>query len=80
MKLSVFFAILVLSTVTAYADSSADQAKVEAALKADGYTQWKSLVLDGSTWEVDDAIDGAGKQFDLRIDAASLKITSSIAE
>lgn len=80
MKLSVFFAILGLSTLVAHADSSADRAKVEAALKADGYTQWKSIVLDKGTWEVDDAINTDGKQFDLRIDAATLKITSSIAE
>lgn len=80
MKLSVFFAILGLSMGAALADSSADQPKVESFLKAQGYTTWKSLVLDKGTWEVDDAINTAGKQFDLRIDAATLKITSSIAE
>lgn len=80
MKLSVFFAILGLSTVAAYADMSADQAKVEATLKANGYTQWRSIVLDKGTWEVDDAINTAGKQFDLRIDAATQKITTIIPE
>jgi hypothetical protein len=80
MKFSVFFAALALTFGVAYADASADQAKVEAALKADGFTQWKSIVLDNKTWEVDDAINSAGKQFDLRVDADTLKITSRIAE
>jgi hypothetical protein len=80
MKFSVFFAALALTFGVAYADASADQAKVEAALKADGFTRWKSIILDNKTWEVDDAINGAGKQFDLRVDADTLKITSQIAE
>jgi len=49
-------------------------------LKAQGYTQWRSIVLDNGTWEVDDAINAAGKQFDLRIDASTLKVTNSIPE
>jgi hypothetical protein len=53
---------------------------VEEALKAQGYTKWKSIVLDNGTWEVDDAINTTGKQFDLRIDANTLKITNSIPE
>jgi len=80
MKVAAFLAILGLSTVVAYADASTDQSKVESFLRAQGYTHWKSIVLDKGTWEVDDAINSAGKQFDLRIDAASLKITSAIAE
>jgi hypothetical protein len=53
---------------------------VEEALKAQGYTHWKTIILDNGTWEVDDAINTAGKQFDLRINANSLKITSTIPE
>jgi Peptidase propeptide and YPEB domain len=79
MKLGLSLVILGLTTVAAYA-ATADQAKVEEALKAQGYTKWKSIVLDNGTWEVDDAINTAGKQFDLRIDANSLKITSTIPE
>ena len=80
MRLGLSLAILGLTTVAAYAVTSSDQAKVEAALKAQGYAQWKSIVLDNGTWEVDDAINAAGKQFDLRIDATTLKITNSIPE
>jgi hypothetical protein len=80
MRVGLSLAILGLTTVAAYAATSADQSKVEAALKAQGYTQWKTIVLDNGTWEVDDAINTAGKQFDLRIDANTLKITNSIPE
>ena len=80
MKYSPFLAILALWGTTTLADASADKSKVEAALKAQGFTHWKSLVLDNGTWEVDDAITGAAKQFDLRVDARTLKITSKIAE
>ena len=77
MRLGLPLAILGFSTVVAYA--ATDQTKVEEALKAQGYTTWKTIVLDNGTWEVDDAMKG-GKQFDLRVDAKTLKVTSSIAE
>ena len=79
MRIAFSLAILGLTTVAAYA-ATADQAKVEEALKAEGYAHWKSIVLDNGTWEVDDAINAAGKQFDLRIDANTLKVTNSIPE
>jgi hypothetical protein len=79
MRFGLSLAILGLTTVAAYA-ATADQAKAEAALKDQGYAHWKTIFLDNGTWEVDDAINNAGKQFDLRIDANSLKITSTIAE
>jgi len=45
-----------------------------------GYAHWKCLVLDKGTWGVDDAINPVENQFDLRIDDASERITSQIAE
>jgi hypothetical protein len=79
MRLELSLVTLGLTTVAVYA-ATADQAKVEAALKDQGYTHWKAIVLDNGTWEVDDAINAAGKQFDLRVDANTLKITNSIPE
>jgi hypothetical protein len=79
MRLALSLATLGLTTVAVYA-ATADQGKVEAALKAQCYTHWKSIVLDNGTWEVDDAINTAGKQFDLRVDTNTLKITNSIPE
>ncbi len=80
MKYAISIAVLVLSSALAFADTAPGQDKVEATLKAQGYKSWKSIVLDNGVWEVDDAINSAGKQFDLRIDAKTLKTVSSVAE
>ena len=78
MRYTPFTLAFALSMGVAYA--AAGQADAEAALKARGYTTWKSIVLDNGTWEVDDAINAEGKQFDLRIDAKTLKTTQTIPE
>ena len=78
MRYTPFIFAFALFMGVAYA--AAGQADVEAALKAQGYTTWKSIVLDNGTWEVDDAINAEGKQFDLRIDAKTLKTTQTIPE
>ena len=78
MRYTPFTLAFALSMGVAYA--AAGQADAEAALKAQGYTTWKSIVLDNGTWEVDDAINAEGKQFDLRIDAKTLKTTQTIPE
>ena len=78
MRCTPFILAFVLSMGVAYA--AAGQADAEAALKAQGYTTWKSIVLDNGTWEVDDAINAEGKQFDLRMDAKTLKTTQTIPE
>jgi hypothetical protein len=81
MRCGAFIIALALSAGVAYAEQSAPgQDKMEAALRAQGFAHWKSIVLDKGTWRVDDAINAAGKQFDLRVDAATLKITSQTEE
>ena len=72
--------VLAFALATGVAYAATGQADVEAALKSQGYTKWKSIVLDNGTWEVDDAINAQGKQFDLRIDAKTLKTTETIPE
>ncbi|MCJ2041506.1 PepSY domain-containing protein [Methylobacterium sp. J-059] len=56
------------------------QAKVEAMLKQEGFTQWKEIELDDGMIEVDDAVDGFGKQFDLKLDPKTLAIVKRKAE
>lgn len=81
MKYALALGIFVLSSTLALAEQPAPgQDKLEAALKQQGYTTWKNIALDKGIWEVDDAINTAGKQFDLRIDAATLKTVSSVEE
>ena len=50
------------------------QAKVEAMLRQEGFTQWKEIELDDGMIEVDDAIDSAGKKVDLKLDPNTLAI------
>lgn len=67
----------------AYADETPTKeqtAKVEATLKAEGFAKWERIELDKGHFEVDDAVDASGKQYDLRIDAQTMKITSKIAD
>lgn len=56
------------------------QAKVEAMLKQEGFTQWKEIELDDGMIEVDDAVDASGKQFDLKLDPKTLAIVKRKAE
>jgi hypothetical protein len=67
MKRALFVAGLALLAVPAFADTSADQSKVEVAPKAQGYTLWKSIVLDKGTWEVDDRGSGSISESTLRL-------------
>ena len=56
------------------------QAKVEAMLKQEGFTKWKEIELDDGMIEVDDAVDGSGKQFDLKLDPKTMAIVKRKAE
>lgn len=56
------------------------QAKVEAMLRQEGFTKWDEIELDDGMIEVDDAIDAAGKKFDLKLDPQSLAIVKRKAE
>jgi len=71
-----------LSTVamTAVADdrkpTPEERAKIEAALKAEGFTSWGEIELDDDkVWEVDDAKHSDGKEYDLELDPETLAIT-----
>jgi len=64
----------------AFADDRAptpdERARIEAALKAEGFTSWGEIELDdGKVWEVDDAIHSDGREYDLELDLTTLTIT-----
>ncbi|SMH41453.1 PepSY domain-containing protein [Mesorhizobium australicum] len=53
-----------------------ERVRIEAALRGEGYTSWGSIELDDNrVWEVDDAIDDEGKEWDLELDTQSLAIS-----
>jgi hypothetical protein len=56
--------------VPAFADddrppTAEERTKVEAALKAEGFTGWKEIEFDDNRWEIDDAIHSDGKVYDV---------------
>lgn len=79
MKSIILAAPLALFATVAFAQDRAptaeERTRIEAALKADGYTSWGSIELDDNrVWEVDDALDAQGKEWDLDLDMNSLAI------
>ena len=80
MKWRLGFVVFALSTAAALAATAPDKAKVEAALKAQGFTSWKSIELDEGIWDVEDAVDSTGKKFDLKLDPKTLKIVKKEEE
>lgn len=56
------------------------KAKIEAMLRQEGFTKWSEIEMDDGMIEVDDAVDAAGKKFDLKLDPTSLAIVKRKAE
>lgn len=53
-----------------------ERTRIEAALRADGYTSWGSIELDDNrVWEVDDAIDVENREWDLELEMETLTVT-----
>lgn len=42
-----------------------ERTKIEAALKAEGFTAWKEIEFDDNRWEIDDATHSDGKVYDV---------------
>jgi hypothetical protein len=65
--------VAVLSPVPALADRAptADElARLEEVLHAAGYRSWEEIEWDDDGhWEVDDAVDADGREWDLKLDA-----------
>lgn len=68
-------AVLVPSPTMADREPNAEErARIEAAVRAAGYQRWEEIELDDGVWEVDDAIDAAGNEWDLKLDPTSMAI------
>lgn len=76
-------ALALAMTGTALADRAPtpdELTKIEAVLKKEGFTKWKRIEVEDDEVEVDNAIDAAGKQFDLELDPKTFAITKREAE
>jgi hypothetical protein len=71
---------LLLAAGSAFAEdrppTADERVRVEAALRADGYTAWGEIQLDdGRAWKVDDAVDAEGREWNLDLEVGSLVIS-----
>ena len=55
--------------------TAAEKQAIESFLRAQGYTSWEEIELDDGVWEVDDAVAGDGKKYDLTLSVTPLAIT-----
>ncbi|MDO9707308.1 PepSY domain-containing protein [Paracraurococcus lichenis] len=53
-----------------------DRARVEAALRRLGYVRWDEIEMEDGAWEVDDARDAEGREWDLKLRADTLEVIS----
>jgi hypothetical protein len=71
-------ALLLLAAGPAHADdrppSPAERAAIEQALRGHGFVRWDDIELDDELWEVDDAVGTDGRDFDVKLDPATLAI------
>lgn len=82
MKFATAVPFAFLAALTAIPASAADRlptseerAKIEAALKTEGFASWGDIELDDNrAWEVDDARHADGNQYDLDLHPQSLAI------
>jgi hypothetical protein len=48
-----------------------ERAQIEEVLRGEGFVRWDEIEWDDDGyWEVDDAIDGEGREWDLKLDAS----------
>ena len=65
------------SATPAYADRDAtpeERARIMEVLRAAGYESAEEIELDDGVWEVDDAVHGDGREYDLELDPENLEI------
>jgi hypothetical protein len=78
---AVIGAMLTASPVRADREPNAEErARIEAALRAAGFQRWEEIELDDGLWEVDDAIDAAGEEWDLKLDPTSMAIVKRVED
>lgn len=68
-------AVLVASPAKADREPTPEErTRIETVLRAAGFQRWEEIELDDGLWEVDDAIDAADKEWDLKLDPTSMAI------
>ena len=60
------------------APTKEERTRIEAALKAEGFTSWGKIELDNdAVWDVDDAKHSDGREYDVELDPKTYSVTST---
>lgn len=51
-----------------------ERARVEAALRSQGFQRWEEIEFDRGQWEVDDAVGPDGRAYELKLDPNTMTI------
>jgi len=61
--------IMLSSPAAAESPSPEQRSQIEAALRAEGFTRWGEIEREDGGWEVDDAIAGDGRKYELKLNS-----------
>lgn len=53
-----------------------ERSKITSVLEGEGFSTWSSIELDDGRWEVDNAIGGDGKKYDLKLNRETFAVMS----
>lgn len=67
-------ALLPTATLADRAPTAEERQKIEATLKTEGFVSWEEIEFDDGRFEVDDARDKDGVEYDLKLDPKTFKI------
>ncbi|ABS63833.1 conserved hypothetical protein [Parvibaculum lavamentivorans DS-1] len=59
------------------APTAEERERIEEVLRGAGYVSWEEIEFDDNRWEVDDARDEKGREFDVKLDPESYEIVST---
>jgi hypothetical protein len=80
---TLFVSTLGLAATPALADrppSQAERTAIEKVLRAQGYVSWEEIEFDDGRWEVDDARTRNGREYDLKLDPATLHVVKRVLD
>lgn len=66
--------VLVSRASAGRAPTAEERPRVEAALRRLGYVSWDEIEFEDDLWEVDDARDAEGREWDLKLRADTLEV------
>jgi hypothetical protein len=75
LALGIAFAVAAVGPALADRDPTAEErARIEEALKSQGFSDWGEIELDDEAWDVEGAEAQNGEAYDLKLDVTTLQV------